>query len=297
MKIATIINAHGNTELTKDTIDAAKTWVSDDILVIIDGASWENWGKDLEIPAYKLDGFYHNVPKSPYRNITLALMQASQQWPDADWYCYSEYDVLFTSSSFKEDLKEAEKRGVWCIGNDLRSGYFQFPLLESMLKIKLEESKYLLGCCIFHHKDFINKLKSINFFEKFLNWTNAFSQGYFPHYEEQGGYDLAEHLYPTLANYYGGKIEEFATWHQKFGVWDGNFKKYPMRWKPDLNAENEYFEEAAIMHPIKDPDNLIRKYQQIKRRKLKKGNNVQPIEQRNHSSISSRCFFKTSKID
>jgi len=295
MKLATIINVHGNTELVQDTLDAVRTWVTEDVLLVVDGAKWDEWGAGLEVPAYKLRGFFHGVPKSPYRNVTLALMTAHQQWPKADWYCYSEYDVLFTSSAFKEDLASAADRGVWCIGNDLRTQNFKFPFLEKMLKTQFDESKYLLGCCVFHHGDFIRKLHSEGFFNKFLNWTNIFSQGHFPDYEEQGGYDVAEHLYPTLANHYGGKVEQFATWHHSHGMWQGNFRKYPMRWQPEIDPQQEDFPEASIVHPIKDLDHPIRQSNQVKRYQFRKGRHVEkPKLQFHNFGVRGGCLLRSS---
>jgi len=292
MKIATIINVHGNTELVLDTVDAARTWVSDNVLLVVDGAFWDSWGSKLQVPAYLLQGFYHNVPRSPYRNITLALWTAYQMWPEVDWYCYSEYDVLFTSSAFKDDLAAAAERGVWCIGNDARTGNFRFPFLEAMLKTNFGESKYLLGCCMFHHHDFIHKLVSLDFFNKFLNWTNIFSRGHFPGYEEQGGYDIAEHLYPTLAHHYGGKIEQFASWNQQFGMWQGNFRKYPMRWRPDIDPKTENFPESSIVHPIKSMDNTIRHENRMRRYKFKKGSYGSISRLRSHNfGIRGGCVL------
>lgn len=297
IKLSVILNAHENTELVQDAIDAIRTWATEDILLLIDGCAWDKWGENLIVPAYKMCGFHHGAPKSPYRNITLALNSAYHQYPNSDWYCYCEYDVLFTSSEFKKDLESAANRGVWCIGNDLRTGSFQFPFLESMLKTKFGPSKYLLGCCVFYKSDFIKKLYSIDFFSKFLNWTNIFSKGYFPGYEEQGGYDIAEHLYPTLAHHYGGKVEQFATWHSRFGLWGGNFRKYPMRWKPEIDPRLEYFRESSIIHPIKKLDHPIRQLNKIKRHQFKKGNHVEHSNFRFHNfGICGGCLLHKSKF-
>ena len=272
MKIAVILNAHGNTELVQDTLEAIHTWVGSKVVVLIDGATWNSWGRDANLSAYKLEGFYHNCPRSPYRNVTLGLMKAAEFWPDVDWYCYTEYDTLFVSDEFKNYLEEASKLGVWCIGNDARDEKFQFPLVEQMLGKKLKQSKYLLGCCVFHKAEFLHKLQELNFFDRFLNLTNAFNQGFFPDYEKQGGYDIAEHLYPTLAHHLGGKVAQFACWNPKFpgsseGHWTGSYDKFQMRWQPDLEFSQELI-GASILHPIKDLDNPIRSYFKQHREKL-----------------------------
>jgi hypothetical protein len=69
------------------------------------------------------------------------------------------------------------------------------------------------------------------------------------------GYDLSEHMYPSLAHALGGKIRGMSNRHA-MGLYDGYFRKYPMRWRPDLTMD-ENFPEASIMHPVKQFDNPI----------------------------------------
>lgn len=261
MEISVILNAHGDTPLVTDTIEAVHKWVGNNVLVVVDGAAKE-WYEKVDLPAHKISGFWHNCPKSPYRNITLGLMEAVKKWPDSDWYCYMEYDVLFTSDKIRHDLENIGE-DVWCVGNDSRhlSDKYDLPLIESIVNMKFNCTKYLLGCCIFHRGEFIRRLQEINFFEKFLYYTNDFSKGFFPNYD---GYDLAEHLYPTLAHHMGGKVAHFANWNQREGKWEGSFKQYPMRWKPELDL-HENFSEAVIMHPLKTVDHPIREYHRKKR--------------------------------
>lgn len=259
MKIAVILNVHNDTSLTLDTIDSIKTWVSNDILVVIDGVSWQNWGKNLEVPAFKLEGFKHGCPKSPYRNVTLGLKTAFKQWPKADWYCYCEGDVLFGSDCFKQDLQDA-----WVIGNDLRDGSRKFEFVEKLIGKNIERSKYLLGCCVFYHRNFLAHLTELDFFDKFLTLTNDFQEGFFPNYH---GYDLAEHLYPTIAVACGGKAKRFAYWNDITNSWHGNFKKYPMRWQPQLEPDLGLFSAASILHPLKDYNHPLRAFYREKRQR------------------------------
>jgi len=259
VKIATLLNAHGNTPLVLDTLSAIKMYVGDDILTLVDGCSWD-WAEKISLPCHKVKGFNHGYPKGPYRNLTLGLKLIYDLF-EADWYCYCEPDVLFISSKFKEDLKDA-----WCIGADYRNGQYKFPYLEKMFNIELKDSHYLLGCCVFYHRDFLTKLKEIEFFDIFLASTQQFSKGYFPDYEEQGGYDFGEHLFPTLATHFGGNIKELSKWHPIFCHWQGNFKQYPLRWQPELDWEDN-FAEASIMHPVKTMGDL-RWFHKTKREKL-----------------------------
>jgi hypothetical protein len=259
MKIATVLNIHNNSEVVHDTLDSIRKYMTEDILVIVDGAHWSKL-ENVELPTYKLEGFRHDCPKSPYRNVTLGLKELSRLFPDADWYCYMEYDVLIASEGFKHTLQRAEDMGIWCLGNDYVVGEYKFPLLEQMLKAQLGPSHYLLGCCVFHHKNFIKKLIEINFFERFLYLTNSFSAGFFPDYDAQGGYDLGEHLYPTLAVHFGGKVANFAKWSRAQAKWYGNYHQFPMRWVPELDPESDNFPEAFILHPLKTYDHPIREY-------------------------------------
>lgn len=261
MKIAVVLNAHGHTELTLDTISSIRQYVTDRILVVVDGAHW-SWGESVDLPAYKLQGLVHNYVKGPYRNYTFGLYHAHKMWPDMDWYCYTEYDALFASESFKDDLKNE-----WCVGIDERTGDYKFPLLEAMLKEEIEVSKYLLGCCVFHNGEFVRHLADMNFFERFLFLTNDFPKGFFPGYEEQGGYDFGEHLYPTLAHHFGGEVKGLSRWQENPGVWRGDFRKYPIRWKPELDPQGENFPEAAIMHPVKSYNHVLRQQQRVIRRR------------------------------
>ena len=255
MNISVILNAHNDSELVLDSLDAIRTYVSDQIEVVIDGARWE-WGSKLALPAYKTRGFIHAAAKSPYKNIVLGLMIAAERW-DSDWYCYCEPDVLFTSDAFKTDLQAAADQGIWAIGNDHRVRDVTFPLIEHMLKLEFRCSRYLLGCCVFYKRELIKKLQEIDFFEKFLHLTSPFYNGFFPGFREQGGYDIAEHIFPTLAYQFGGKVAQFADWDSVTETWSGYYEKYPMRWQPDIE---EFFPNATIIHPLKDYDSPLRNY-------------------------------------
>ena len=284
LKIATVLNVHGGTEIVKDTLDSIKTWVGNKTLVVVDGAHWD-WGQSTELPAVKVQGFYHNCPKSPYRNMTFGLMQAARTWPKMDWYLYCEYDVLFTSSDFKEDLVQAQEENVWCMGSDYRIQSLKFPLLEAMLKTEFQDSRYLLGACVFHSGDFIRKLVEMDFFERFLNYTNPFPHGFFPGFDEQGGYDFGEHLYPTLANHYGGGIKQTAVWKQGplGNFWGGNFRRYTVRFRPEIDAVAEHYPEVSVIHPIKDYQHPIREFHRIKRQRINRIKNERQSKFRAHN--------------
>jgi glycosyltransferase involved in cell wall biosynthesis len=259
MKISVVVNAHNNSELLEDTVDAIRTYCSDQILVVVDGSSWE-WAKSLKSPASYLKGFNHNTFKSPYRNLTYGLMNAVEKWPDSDWYCYCENDVLFASNGFMLDLVEADKQNIWCLGTNITIADVKFPYLERIFGIDIQRSVYLLGCCAFYNGKFLRHLKKLDFFQKFLTYTNGFEKGFFPQYT---GYDIGEHLYPTLADHYGGQVMQLSAWYSKWEKWDGDYRKYPIRWKPELTED---YPESSIMHPLKDVNHPIRKVHREKRK-------------------------------
>lgn len=256
MKICSLINAHGHTEIVSDTIEAVRKYVGEDVLVLIDGANWDSWGLHADLPVPKLQGFRHGWFRSPYRNMALGMKTLVDSYK-ADWYCYLEYDVLFTSSDFKKDLDG------WCVGTNYRDVDGNLKLIENMIGVEFVEYKYLLGCCVFFSAEFVNKLLSFEFFEKFLYYTNDFHKDFFPGFDD---YDLSEVLYPTLAHNLGGQVKGLSSWEDSPGLWRGNFKRYPIRFRPELDP-SEVYSEASILHPVKGIDHPIRMQQRSKRKR------------------------------
>lgn len=286
-KIVTVLNVDKNVGCALDTIDSIKTCVGDDILVVVDGVYWNLW---QEIPVAKINGFKHGCPKSPYRNVALGLKAASEMWNGKfDWLCYCEYDVLFASSRFIYNLKMAEQMGVWMLGNDGRIDGIAMPLVQAVIGEPLHKSYYLIGCCQFFHRDFIEKLKSIDFFDKFLSLTNSFTDGFFPFYS---GYDLSEHLYPTLARHFGGNIGVFANYESENGKWHGAYQYYPVRWRPELDPETENFPHASILHPLKEVSHPIRIFHKERRIQCK-----EQKERERQSALSSIYPSDTPKVE
>lgn len=267
MEIVTVINTHGVPEITLDTLDSVLTYMTDKVLLVIDEAGYNLYEKlPLKVPI--LQGFYHNFNKAPYRNVILGLMMAQKTWPAADWYCYMEYDCLVGSAAFMKDLKTAANNNVWCIGNDYRvKQTANLRMAEAILQTSLPNKVYLLGACLFFHKKFINKMVQKDFFERFLFYTNDFQKGYFPGYE---AHDILEHLLPTMAKAWGGGVTQFAKWVDTAGHWAGNYRKYPIRFRPELYPIEEEYLQAAIMHPLKSMDHPIREFHRSKREKCLK---------------------------
>ena len=258
MELALVLNVHNNPELVLDSVDAISTYATNNILLLVEKSGWKHF---QDVPLKKVEGFAHKAPKSPYRNMALALKMVTETWPNSDWYCYCESDVLFASSRFKFDLEKAEEHGVWMLGNDGRVDTTVMPLIESLMGSSFKSSYYLLGCCLFFHKNFINKLKEIDFLDRFLNLTNGFDGGDFPLYK---GYDISEHMYSTICRHLGGKIGVFAH-YDEYGKWHGSYQYFPVRWKPELDIEKDNFPQASVLHPLKNLQNPIRVLHRQKR--------------------------------
>lgn len=259
MDIVSVVGLHGS-PVDGDTIDSILKYSTQKVIAIIDGAAA---AKFETLPVIKINGFYHNQSYSPYRNIALGLMMAIKHYPNFNWLCYSEYDVLFGSDFFKSILDQAERAGMWLVGSntvgfqvgDPRAPDLSF-IERNIVKGQFSSIYYSLGCCMFFHRDFIRQLLKIDFFDRFLNLTNYTS---IPQYK---GYDINEHLYPTLAHYYGGNSCSLSGWIN--GVWEGD-KRFPLRWKPELEATGNY-QHASILHPLKSPTNYWRVYFREKRK-------------------------------
>lgn len=247
MKLAVLLNGHSSPELIRDTLDSIYTYASRDVIFLTDGAHWNKF-KDLDLGAAKLCGFCHNVPKAPYRNVALGLQTLMENHADADWFCYTEEDVVFASDRFKRNLEIADEKNVWMLGNDGRIDENAVPLMDAMLDRPVTDHYYFLGCCQFFSKKFAAELKRINFFERFLHLTNGFDRGYMPSYS---GYDVSETMYPSLCRHFGGNVGVFASYSYDTGKWHGAYRYFPMRWRPELDPQTEDFEEASILHPLK----------------------------------------------
>lgn len=264
MQVAVSLNVHSHPEVVIDTIDSIKTYLTHDILVVIDGAS--NSFNNISLPTATLNGLPHNISRSPYKNVALSLMNLYESYPNHDWYCYTEYDCLFTSDRILTNLKIAKEKNIWMLGNDGHVDDIPIPFLESIMRTKFNGCYYLLGACQFFSNEFLGKLMEMEFFDKLLLSTSPYSDGFFPLYQ---GYDISEHMYPTLARHFGGLVGVFATYDYATRKWHGSYKVFPVRWRPELDLDTENFPEASIMHPLKEMMHPIRVYHRNKRQGLK----------------------------
>lgn len=277
MKIVAVLNAHENSPVFKDTLESIRHYLTEDVLVVVDGKNWNQFKSDDSIPAFKLEGFHHGekypMYADKYRNTCLGMMKAWEMWGySANWYFYLEYDALVGPGPIREHLNESEALGFWLLGSDYRQNKGFIPFLEDFQKHKLS-LHYLIGCCLFFSRDFMKALHEDNFFDRFLNFTN-FRCGPINIVDGFGKshpvYDFGEFLYPTLAVHYGGAIKEISCWKagdeddDGSGVWYGDCEHYPIRFRPDLTEAP--FPQACVMHPMKDFHNPVRSYHRESRK-------------------------------
>lgn len=229
--IATILNVHSDEELILDTINSISTYMTNKILIVVDGASWESL---KNLPGNKVKGFHHGSSKSPFRNVALGIKTAYERYKKVDWFCYMEQDVLVTSNKFKEYLTP----DIWILGNNGHPDNLPVPAIDAIIgKESAKYSYYLLGCCQFMNKNFIQKLvEEYDFFNRFLGGSYGFT-----------GYDMSEYLYPTLVRCFGEKVGILASWSEKHRVFRGSHY-FPMRYRPEIEEDSP---EASLVHPVK----------------------------------------------
>lgn len=270
MEILTILSCHNHPNIVFDTLHSIQKNLSKDVLLLVDGVGWKYFDR-LKISVPILKGLNHGYFKSPYRNIILGLIHTYKHWPNYDWYCYTEYDSLFTSNEILNDLKKAKEKNIWMVGCDYRrkQNYagkrtVKLEYVEKIIKEEFDEIHYLLGSVLFYSGEFLKKLIESEFLEKFLFFTNSFVEDFFPGYihTSKAAWDVIEHLMPTLCRHWGGEILELSKWNDKSFEWSGNYKTYPIRWQPEIDRDYEF---ASIIHPVKDYNSVARKYFREKR--------------------------------
>lgn len=245
MKIASILNVHDHMDLVLDTLDSIQTWMTEDVLVIVDGKNWNKFENDLGKfkPNQVFRGFDHGHYASPYRNIALALKTLYKSYPEHTWYCYCEYDVIFLNDKFKQDL-EISDAGV--IANDIRwkktdvSKHFQ-EVVGSSPSIGCT----MLGCCVFYSHACVKQFVDSGVLDRLIDSTADVKRGKFDGYL---GYAFEEFFFPTVASMMGSKVEESGRWHDRRG-WTN--RKYLMRFKPNIEID-EIDNTSSILHPCKN---------------------------------------------
>ena len=244
MIISTVVQAHKNPSFVNENIRMVKKNVGKNVICVIDSANWGEF-KDEQMECETLCGYYHNDRRNPYKNFANGLSQLYRRFPDSEWFCNSEFDVFFKNDSFKEDLNRFRKEhNAGLVGFNMRIKPFDCPFINAMLKIKFDVGYYMIGCCMFFHRSYMERLIEVNFFERFLNYTSSFTSSNIPCEE----YDISEHLYPSLAANIGIPIASFENAESSvFGK-----RKYFVRFKPEVTKDVVYNDAYSIIHPYKN---------------------------------------------
>lgn len=251
MEIATIINVHNNPVMARDTIDSVRAFIGNKILLIVDEKGWSHYADFKHPDTTVKKGVYHGAKRSPYKNLSIAMMESYKLWPNVDWYMYIEFDVLIISPVFKEDLIDAMQRGVaavgvnHCIKSQSNDHWMVKEILYNQTEIVCHK---LLGAVMCYSNRVIRSLVELDFFDDLLERTKAFKGHDFPDFTE---YAVEEILFPSAASVFG-PVENFKGFVPR-----GN--KYPVRFAPEV-LPHELSAEATIAHPIKDSNNLIRQH-------------------------------------
>jgi len=262
VSLAVVLNSHENSPTFKDTLESVRNYWTDRVLIVVDAKGWSQFSEESSL--FMLEGFHHGKSSAPYRNMCLGLMKAWETWgATADWYCYMEYDCLVGSSITKCHLEEADRKGVWIVGNDYRTDPRSIPFLDGLEKSRLP-LHYLLGCCLFFSRTFMSTLAYSDFFGRFLQFTNFRTDD--PCFLGSDGrlervYDVSEFMYPSLAIKYGGRVAELDCWEGT--RWRNGGENYPMRFRPDLLESN--YEGSCVMHPLKSFDSPAREHHRHRR--------------------------------
>ena len=182
------------------------------------------------------------------------MLTLLREFPDRDWYVWTEYDILVVSPEFKRGLDVP--KNVWVLGCDVRDDrVFDFPLLEQILdRGRIERSCYVFGACHFYRREFLETLGE-SFFEKFLRETEQFREGFFPGYQHHA---FEEECLPTLAKHLGGQVMELSCWEGD--KWRGS-TLFALRYQPDMKPDDVPV-NASIIHPVKDDDPIRQHYRQ-----------------------------------
>lgn len=256
MEIAAFVLTHNNPQLTFDTVDSVRLWMTDKVMVLVDAVGWGNFlGSD---PKYDLcRGLPHGRPRSPFRNILFGMKELYLKHPNVDWYCYCENDVLFIGDQFKRDIEKA--KGKMLLGTNYRRDRdWELPLLNRVVGGEVREQHYVLGCLMFMHRKFVAQLAEWS--KSLLRETERFESGFFPDFH---GYAFEEQLFPSLANYFkAGSVQALS--------FEGRpHPNYISRFRPEIN-QSEVRAGATFLHPVKNADDPIRLHYRKLRNKILK---------------------------
>ena len=257
--------------VVNDTLESIRKHMTEDVIVLMDGWS------DIErhINGRTISGLCQGGSQGSHPNRMFGLSNLLECYPDADWYCWFEYDALVASSGFKQDLHKASDDD-WVLGFCVDSIPFDLPVLPVIFKREIKSLTYALGAVLFFRGDFIRQLDRDNMFEWVNNSMTVFQGATQGVVQQLPGvvlanelYDFGEYVMGTLAGGYGKNTISLSHWNQQqynrhHGAleryWYGDHQKYPIRWEPALTQAENIVGVSSILHPLKEYDNPIREF-------------------------------------
>lgn len=244
MEVAVVMNVHGRVDVVRDTIDSIRTWMSNKIVIVVDQLGWEHF-KDFEYPdTHVVCGLPHGKPKSPYKNFCVGFNEVYKKWPNVDWFCYTEYDMVVVSDQFREDLEFGTQNGISCmgrryykIGNRRKDHWMAMQILGNR---DLPIYK-MLGALMFFSRPCVEGLMKFNFFSEVLERSKDYQGTKFPGF---CGFAVEEILFPSAAAAFGPIHDLGSDLAGKYLVRPG--------WQP-VGLE-EIRPHTTFAHPIKKMD-------------------------------------------
>ena len=248
MNFVTVLNVHNNPDGVVESLESIEAFLTDKIVVVVDGLGWEAF-KDFSYKnAIIVEGFEHGVNRSQYKNCALGLIKAYNKWPDAEWYCYIEFDVAFLNDGFKQDLKtmyhikDLSLVATDVMNHDQDNDHW---MVSDILQRPTKGFK-TLGAVMCFTQMCLNKWNESNFLYLLLEKTKLYKGDFFPNFH---AYAVEEVIFPTAAAAFG-KILDISRF---------NPAGYTVRFQPEVEF-HELNRFTSLAHPSKDFDGKVRKY-------------------------------------
>ena len=244
------INVHDNPELIRKNIDLLKRNVTDNIVLLVEKSAYQNWPIEDFNDVIVIEGFKHNFPRNPYKNVLFNLKHTYERFPNSDWYVFTEFDNFIVSEKFKNDFQYINEN-YSLITTDFREVHCEDTLFSNSLEMKFEKFYCMLGCCYFIKKNLMEALYH-QVFEKFLTFTSLMPEGFYPNFNQ---YDVAEVLIPTICMHNKFDVLNLCRFTEEEFEWKGMGKKYAMRFRPNIHF-SELSKKTCIVHPVKETNQL-----------------------------------------
>jgi len=244
------INVHSDPYLARKNIDLIKKNVTNDIVLLVEKSAYQDWPIEEFNDVTVVEGFKHNFPRNPYKNVLYNLKTTYEKFPNSDWYVFTEFDNFIINENFKNDFQYINEK-YSLITSDFREVHCDENLFSNCLDINFEKFYCMLGCCYFIKKNLMEALY-YQVFEKFLTFTSFMPEGFYPNFNQ---YDIAEVLIPTVCKHNKFDVLNLCRFIEEKFKWNGMGKKYAIRFRPNIHF-SEVSKKTSIVHPVKEIDQL-----------------------------------------